>query len=95
MHCPHCSVDLEKNNYDGKIISFLCHNCGGQAVTIGGLRTLGIEPENAFLIWNAAQKAKLGAVLPCPECGNRMNIVKVDTGNSIFYIDVFHLHHKN
>ncbi len=87
MECPRCSVTLEKVRY-GNIIGFHCPHCHGIAVTISGLRTLGVDPGNVFNIWTSANAGKLGCELSCPECDNPMRITKINDGESIFYIDV-------
>lgn len=88
MICPRCSVELEKSNYNDAVICYTCPHCNGQMLTMGGLRTLGVEPGNAFAIWDAALKGKLGSSLNCPECGSAMNSVKIDNGDCVFYVDI-------
>ena len=86
MNCPRCGTPLEKSYYN-KIINFHCPHCNGQAVTLSGLRSLGVDPDNLAAIWQSANAGKLGTLLNCPECGKPMRVVKLDNGNNICYID--------
>lgn len=88
MICPRCKCELIQYHYQNKIISFSCPECYGQALTIGALRTLGVEEENTRSFWIAASKGKLGAQLSCPECSGEMRIIKVDDGQCKFFIDL-------
>lgn len=88
MGCPRCGAGLNQSFYNNSIVVMNCPVCHGKAVTMSGLRALGVEPENTTNIWRAAQKGKLGTNLCCPECGKEMQIVKVDDGTTVFYIDV-------
>lgn len=87
MLCPRCHSDLSQISDKG-IFLFFCPACHGQAVTMSGMRSLGIEEDSIRKIWSAAVKGKLGNELPCPECGNLMCVVKIDDGQTVFYIDV-------
>lgn len=88
MICPRCKCELIQYHYQNKIISFSCPECYGQALTIGALRTLGVEEENTRSFWIAASKGKLGAQLSCPECSGEMRMIKVDDGQCKFFIDL-------
>ena len=88
MGCPRCGAGLNQSFYNNSIVVMNCPVCHGKAVTMSGLRALGVEPENTTNIWRAAKKGKLGTNLCCPECGKEMQIVKVDDGTTVFYIDV-------
>lgn len=88
MKCPRCQCELVNDRYQNKILSFFCPSCRGQAVTISGLRKLGVDEENTRNFWLAAAKGKLGSKLNCPECNGEMRIIKVDDGQCKFFIDL-------
>ena len=88
MRCPRCSVELTKSMYDNKIIAFYCSCCGGIAVTMAGLRSLGVAGENTFNIWQSAITEPIKKHLPCPGCHEMMSSVKLSDGDTRFYIDV-------
>ena len=88
MHCPRCHCDLSKISHQNKIFIFSCPICHGQALTMSGLRSLGVDENDTRSIWSAALNGNWGKELPCPECGNLMHVVKIDDGQSVFYIDI-------
>ena len=87
MECPRCSVTLQKSSYCN-IIVFYCPHCHGVAVTVSGLRSLGVDPENIYNIWASANAGKRGCELSCPECDNPMRLIKIDNLGTTFYVDV-------
>ena len=87
MKCPRCNIELQKSTYCN-IIAFYCPHCHGTAVTVSGLRSLGVEPENVYNIWAGANAGKLGCEIFCPECGNPMRLTKLDDSCNTFYIDI-------
>ena len=87
MRCPRCSCELTRDFYDN-IVSFRCPVCGGRAVTMSGLRTLGVDRENIASLWGSAVRGKAKCEICCPECGDPMQVLKVDTGDAVFDIDL-------
>ena len=88
MLCPRCQTGLHKHHYQEKVFAFSCPVCKGIALTLGGLRSLRVDEENIRNIWEAAIKGKSGTQLPCPECRQEMQIIKVNDGQTDFYIDI-------
>ena len=87
MNCPRCQTPLEKTFFRN-VISFSCPHCHGQAMTLSGLRSIGVEQENLTAIWRSANAGKLDSQIYCPECRHPMRLLKLDNGNNIFYIDL-------
>ena len=88
MLCPRCHIQLKKILYDQQSVAYECSVCHGIALTMAGLRNLGVSTENSANIWKAALKKHKGCVLPCPECRTPMSVVKLDDGEIKFEIDV-------
>lgn len=88
MFCPRCQTELHKHLYNEKIFAFSCPVCKGIAITMAGLRSLSVDEENIRNIWKAAIKGKLGTLLPCPECRKEMQVIKVNDGQTDFFIDL-------
>ena len=87
MRCPRCSVELSKGIFQN-IISFRCPVCGGQAVTMSGLRSMGVDEENIASLWRNAISGRSGSEVGCPECKAPMRSLKVDNGETVFDIDL-------
>jgi Zn-finger nucleic acid-binding protein len=88
MRCPRCSGDLSQISYLEKVFIFSCPACHGQAVTMSGLRAIGIDEESIKKIWSAAVNGQTSKELPCPECNDLMQSLKIDDGQTVFFIDV-------
>ncbi len=68
--CPDCRVPLTPLNEGGKIF-YVCGTCGGQAVTLPGLKRVS-GAEAAGDMWRNSRPAPAGKARACPECARVM-----------------------
>ena len=74
-HCPACHANLSSMKGDAGIY-WVCHVCGGRAVTIASLRRI-ILAERVNEMWQAAKSPGAPQLRDCPMCSARMMLTRL------------------